>query len=245
MAAFGLIAPHYDELMSKVPYDTWAGYYRLLLAQIGHEPETLLDVCCGTGTCAEILTREGYKVTGFDISPPMIAEAIRKAHEKNLQIDYHVADAATLELDTKFDSAYSFFDSLNYIADPEHLRKSIIKVGEHLNPGGSFIFDVNTAYSFEANLFDQEDMRKDTKLKYHWRGDYDSEKKIITVTMNFWYGDQVFQEVHVQRAYSDEEIRDYLSDADLEVVKLFDSYTLDHPREKSDRLHYVTVLRTG
>lgn len=245
MAAFGPIAPYYDQLMSQVPYDTWAGYYRLLLAQIGHQPETLLDVCCGTGTCAELLTKEGYQVTGFDISEPMIEQAKKKAREKELNIDYHVADAAHLNLEKKFDSAYSFFDSLNYITDPEHLRKSIKKIGEHLNPEGSFIFDVNTAYAFEASMFDQEDMRKDSKLKYHWRGEYDKATKIIKVKMNFWYEDQEFQEVHVQRAYSDEEIRDYLSDANLEVVKHFDSYTLDHPREKSDRVHYITVLRSG
>ena len=245
MASFGPIAPYYDELMSQVPYDTWAGYYRLLLAQLGHEPESLLDVCCGTGTCAEILTEEGYQVTGFDISEPMIAEARRKAEEKGLDIDYHVADAAELDLGTQFESAYSFFDSLNYITDPEHLRKSIIKVGEHLVPGGSFIFDVNTEYAFTEHMFDQEDLRKATKLKYHWRGDYDTETKIIKVKMNFWYGEEEFQEVHVQRAYSDEELREYLDDADIDVVKVFDSYTLDPPRKKSDRLHYVAVKRTG
>ena len=245
MASFGPIAPFYDELMSKVPYSTWVSYYRLLLAQVGHKPETLLDVCCGTGSCAEILTEEGYKITGFDISEAMIKEAVKKAKKRKLKIDYHVADAATLKLDKKFDAAYSFFDSLNYITEPEHLRKSIIKVSEHLKPGGVFIFDVNTAYAFEKKMFDQEDMRKDTRLKYHWRGEYDSCTKIIKVKMNFWHEEGEFQEVHVQRAYSDEELREFLSDAGLAVARVYDSYTLDPQREKSDRIHYVTVLRTG
>ena len=46
MASFGPIAPHYDLLMANVPYEMWAGYYRLLLAQHELAPDYLLDVCC-------------------------------------------------------------------------------------------------------------------------------------------------------------------------------------------------------
>ncbi|MCH8979774.1 MAG: hypothetical protein IH945_11110, partial [Armatimonadetes bacterium] len=101
------------------------------------------------------------------------------------------------------------------------------------------------AYAFEQKMFDQEDMAKGTQLKYSWRGSYDRNSRLITINMEFWAGDQAFKEQHVQRAYSDEELRDYLSDAAMDVVKVYDSYTLDPPRERSDRLHYLAVLRTG
>ena len=241
MTAFADIAPFYDRLMHKVQYKMWAGYYRLLLAQIGHEPHTLLDVCCGTGTCAELLAEEGFQVTGFDISGPMVAEARRKSK----RAEFVVADAAELDLGKKFDAAYSFFDSLNYITDPERLGAAIKRVAEHLRPGGSFIFDVNTAYAFEQKMFDQEDVAKGTQLKYSWRGAYDSKTRLITIDMQFWAGDQQFSEQHLQRAYSDEELRDYLSDAGMDVARVYDSYTLDPPRERSDRLHYLAVLHTG
>ena len=230
-ASFGKIAPYYDRLMHKVQYEMWVGYYRLLLAQIGHGPHTLLDVCCGTGSVAELLAKEGYQVTGFDISEPMVEQARRKSKEA----DYVVADAAELDLGKKFDAAYSFFDSLNYITDPERLRAAVKRVGEHLQPGGSFIFDVNTAYAFEQRMFDQEDRRQGSPLKYTWRGSYDRKTRLISISMQFWAGDEQFTEHHVQRAYSDEELRDYLSDARMEVARVYDSYTLDPPRERSDR----------
>ena len=239
--SFASIAPYYDRLMHKVQYGMWAGYYRLLLAQIGHEPQTLLDVCCGTGSVAELLAKEGFQVTGFDISEPMVEEARRKSDAA----EYVVADAAELDLGKKFDAAYSFFDSLNYITEPERLRAAVKRVGEHLEPGGSFIFDVNTAYAFEQRMFDQEDLSKGSPLKYTWRGSYDRKTRIITIDMDFWAGDEAFKEQHLQRAYSDEELRDYLSDARMEVVRVYDSYTLDPPRERSDRLHYLAVLRSG
>ena len=245
MASFGPIAPYYDRLMRDVPYEMWAGYYRLLLAQLGASPHTLLDVCCGTGTLAELLTGEGFTVTGFDVSAPMVAEAVRKSREKGLEIDYHVSNAADLDLGSRFEGAYSFFDSLNYITDPEELRMAVRRVGEHVEPSGSFIFDVNTAYAFEKRMFDQRDMRKSSKLQYVWRGDYDPATRLIEVRMDFWFAGAPFSEVHVQRAYTNDELHGFLDEAGFDVERVFESYTLDPPRKSSDRLHYVAVRRRG
>ncbi len=241
MASFGPIAPHYDLLMSNVPYDMWAGYYQLLLAQVGASPKTLLDVCCGTGAVAELLAKEGYQVTGFDLS----REMIEAARAKGSGIEYFVADASEVDLGRTFDAAYSFFDSLNYITEPERLGMAVKRVAAHLPEGGTFVFDVNTAYAFERRMFDQTDMKKSTRLKYKWVGDYDRAAKIIRVQMDFWLDGRPFSEVHVQRAYSDDEIRSFLSEAGFSVERVFESYTLDHPGKTSDRLHYVAVKDGG
>lgn len=245
MHSFCTIAPFYDRLMAQVPYEMWAGYYRLLLAQCGASPQRLLDVCCGTGTLCEILTADGFEVTGFDVSEPMIEVARTKARERGLDIAYHVADAARLDLGAKFEGAYSFFDSLNYITDPKGLQRAIKKVSKHLSVGATFVFDVNTAYAFESRMFDQQDLRKASKLTYKWVGDYDPETRLICVRMDFWNEGERFQETHVQRAYSDEELRGYLGLAGMRVERAYDSYTLDPPRDRSDRVHYVAIKDGG
>lgn len=242
MASFGPIAPHYDLLMSNVPYDMWASYYRLLLASHHLNPETLLDVCCGTGSVAEFLADDGYIVEGFDLSEAMIAEARRKEESAQRGITYHVADATRLDLGKKFDSAYSFFDSLNYITTLEGVTQAIIGVGRHLVDDGSLIFDVNTAYAFEEKMFDQKDMRKRAAIQYDWKGNYDPESRIIRVDMKFWRDGEEFEEVHVQRAHSDEEIREALRLAGFAQVRAYDSYTLDPVHRKSDRVHYVVKM---
>lgn len=241
MAAFGPIAPFYDELMRSVPYRMWTGYYLLLLAQQDVKPRTILDVCCGTGILAEMLTREGFEVTGIDLSAPMIDVARRKAARKKLAIRYECQDAAELDLGTTFDAAYSFFDSLNYIVDPERLRQAIARVAAHLNPGGSFVFDLNTAYAFEANLFDQHQLSLKAKVRYDWKGYWDPETRLIRVEMDFWKGDEAFHEVHVQRAHSDFEVREFLAEAGFEEIRCYHSYTLDRPRKNTDRVHYSAI----
>lgn len=245
MASFGPIAPYYDELMSEVPYKMWVGYYQLLLEQVGAKPMTVLDVCCGTGNVAELLARESYHVTGFDLSSPMIEVARKKAEKKGLAIDYHVADATKLKLGREFDAAYSFFDSLNYITEVAALARAIKRVGEHVSKGGTFVFDLNTEYAFEKRMFDQRDQRRATRLKYRWEGTYDPATRLIEVDMQFNYNGQDFREVHVQRAHTDDEVRDHLAKAGFEVAHVYESYTLDRPRKTSDRLHYVAIKTKG
>jgi len=242
MASFGPIAPHYDILMANVPYDMWAGYYRLLLTRHELDPDRILDVCCGTGTVSELLTEAGYEVSGFDLSAAMIEEAKNKTQKKGLNIDYYVADATTLDLGKTFEGAFSFFDSLNYITTLEGFRMAIHSVANHLEPGAAFIFDVNTPYAFEQQLFDQEDQRKRALIKYSWQGKYEPETRIIRVEMNFDRNGEQFQEVHIQRAHSDDEIREALRDAGFVSCAAYDSYTLDRPNKQSDRVHYVALM---
>ena len=239
--SFTDVAPHYDELMRQVPYRMWVGYYLLLLSHQGQHPKRILDVCCGTGTMCELLTAEGFELAGVDLSAEMIREARKKASRNRLDIRYEVGDAAEFEMGDTFDAAFSFFDSLNNILDPAHLQTAFKQISKHVKPGGSFIFDVNTSYAFETNLFDQEHLKKGNAIRYQWRGDWNPETQIITVNMNFWKGDKEFTEVHRQRAYSDEALREMLANAGFVDVRTFHSYSLNPPRFKSDRVHYCCV----
>ncbi|MBN9501395.1 MAG: hypothetical protein BGO01_01100 [Armatimonadetes bacterium 55-13] len=239
--SFTAVAPFYDELMKQVPYRMWVGYYLLLLSHQNAHPKTILDVCCGTGTMCEMLTQEGYEMAGVDLAAEMIRIAKKKASRKRLNIHYECADAAEFEMGDTYDAAYSFFDSLNNILDADQLQRAFIQVAKHIKPGGSFIFDVNTAYAFETQLFDQEDLKQRSKLKYKWNGDWDPEKRIITVNMKFWRNGEEFTETHRQRAYTDEELIGMLVQAGFKDIQRFHSYTLNPPRFKSDRLHYTAI----
>jgi len=239
--AFNSIAPYYNALMAGVPYRMWVGYYRLLLGKQGVNPQHYLDLCCGTGTIAELLARERQPVVGVDLSPQMIEVARRSAAELRLPIEYVCADVCDLDLGRKFDAAYSFFDSLNYILDPERLRSALHRAFAHLHPGGSLVFDLNTAYAFERKMFDQRDTRKGAPVRYVWSGEYDPDSLIIRVTMEFDTPGGHFVEVHEQRAHPPEEVRAYLEQAGFRDIEVFDSYTLDPPRKRSDRIHFAAL----
>jgi SAM-dependent methyltransferase len=237
--AFGPIAPYYDELMRGVPYRMWTGYYLLLLSHQGVRPKKLLEVCCGTGTLCEMLYDEGFTVAGFDISPGMIEAARKKARKANRAIRYEVDDARTFDMGEPFEAAFSFFDSLNNLLEPAELLAAFRRVAAHLPPGGSFVFDLNTAYAFEQRMFDQKELAKNRRLRYDWVGHYDPATRNITVEMDFWYRGEAFHETHVQHAYQLDEVFEMLDEAEFTDVKVFDSYTLNPPRVTADRWHFM------
>lgn len=235
MSSFVEIAEHYEDLMSGVPYPMWVSYLKLLWANYDVKPKNVLEICCGTGTMCRLLEKEGYSATGVDISEQMIA----KARELSPTIEYYAQNAAEMNLGKRFDAAFSFFDSFNYIADPDACREAIHRAAKHLVPGGLFAMDLNTAYAFEEKMFDQQNLKPAAKVRYKWRSSWLPETRICTVDMEFWAGNNHFKEVHVQRAHSQEEIGRWMAEAGFESVKFYDAYTLDPPRGRSDRIHTV------
>ena len=55
-----------------------------------------LDAGCGTGFLSFELTARGHRVTGIDFAPAMLAEARRKAAERNVSVRFEEADAEQL-----------------------------------------------------------------------------------------------------------------------------------------------------
>jgi ubiquinone/menaquinone biosynthesis C-methylase UbiE len=241
VTSFTEIAEFYDDLMKPVPYRMWSSYYLLLLSMQGQKPKSVLDACCGTGTLTHMLTHEGLEVEGFDLSEPMIRQARLKAERRKMPLRFEVANACTVDMGRQYDAALCFFDSFNNITDPQDLLKAFQRIAAHLPSGGSFIFDLNLAYAFEQKMFNQQDMSKSSKVRYRWRGDYNPRTFIIQVNMQFWVGDQEFTETHTQRAYEIEEVVDLLDEAGFRDIRVFESYTLNPPREKSDRVHFACV----
>jgi SAM-dependent methyltransferase len=238
MSSFTSIAPYYEDLMDGVPYAMWVSYLKLLWANIDAKPRSVLEVCCGTGKLCRLLTAEGYSLTGVDLSREMIRVARKLAPE----IHFEAQDAAEMHLGESFDAAFSFFDSLNYITDPDRTALAIRRVAEHLRPGASFAFDLNTQYAFEQDMFSQEDMKPGRKVRYKWQASWDEASRICAVHMDFWAAGRHFVETHHQRAHSLDEIEAWMSDAGFVRLRFYDAYTLDPPRGRSDRIHVVGVI---
>ncbi len=239
MSSFRRVAPHYETLMAEVPYAMWVEYLKMLWAKVGIQPRSVLEVCCGTGRICRMLAAEGYEVAGVDLSPEMIAEAKHIASESHLPIEFSVQDASEMRLNRRFDAALSFFDSLNNIIDYDRFAAAIQRTYEHLKPGGAFIFDLNTAYAFEHNMFDLFCKDKRAKVRYEWKGEWDAARSLCTIKMEFATDRERFSELHVQRAYSLAEVKQAMASAGFENVEIFHAYTMNPPRASSDRIHVL------
>ena len=68
MSAYEALAGSYDALTQDVPYEAILDYVEALLARHGRQPETVLDLACGTGSLAALLAQRGYRVLAADAS---------------------------------------------------------------------------------------------------------------------------------------------------------------------------------
>ena len=240
------LASVYDRVMRHVPYRMWVRYIHQILETLQFAPKSVLDVACGTGAVTIALAKMGYEVVGVDVSPEMIEQARAKVCSRELAIEFHVQDAAAMKLGRKFDMALSLFDSLNYLTDPASLTMACRRVAEHLHRPGVFIFDLNTEYAFLHNLFDQDNVGTDENPIYVWKSRYDRGAKLCTVAMEFRFRVanevRVFRETHVQRAYSDAEIREMLSAAGFGEVIAYHAYSFLPPGPTTDRIYCVALL---
>lgn len=243
--AFGPVAVYYDHLMAGVPYRFWVEYLERIWKRHSSQPHAVLDLACGTGTITRLLAQRGCAMTGVDLAPAMLEAARVKTLAQGLSIPYVQQDAADLDLPGQlFDGVICLFDSLNYILEPMRLRQSFARVFAHLQPGGCFIFDVNTEYALAEGMFNQSCSRKDEPLHYRWRSRYNAETQICTVNMHFSYDAgtgkrELFQEVHRQRTYYKEDLCDWLRAAGFAEVFVYDAYGLERPKKRSDRLFFV------
>lgn len=245
---YGDVAAIYDALMAGVPHSAWLTRIERAARVRGKNPLSALEVACGTGIVSQLLARRGYRpVVGVDIAPAMIAIARTKAEAAGPPVSsvrFEVQDATRLDLGGHtFDLVVSLFDSLNYIVEPSDLRTAFVRIFAHTAPGGLFAFDLNSLYALSHDLFTQASFVG--PLRHSWRSTWDRETRLCRVDMAFAVTDEEtgevreFQEIHVQRAYTTTEIRQFVSEAGFTDLEVFGNYGERGPSPNSDRLLFV------
>ncbi len=239
---FNKLAPYYDEVMSVVPYRQWVQYIRRILAKFDFEPVDILDIACGTGTVEKYLVKKGYIVTGIDISSGMIKTAQEKALSQEMtNVRFMVMDASKMTFSSDFDLAISLFDSLNYVLSSKAIQDIFECTYKALRPGGYFIFDLNSEYALEKNLFTQDNYDDDlATVKHQWNSKYNKKTRVATVEMYFYLPDgRVFKEIHKERAHQHLDIIHWLKDAGFKFIDAYDAYSFLPVGKRSDRIFYI------
>lgn len=101
--------------------------------------EHVLDIGCGCGTTALLLAKAvapGGKVSGVDISAPMLARARARAKAADADIAFAEADASERAFEPEFDLVFSRFGAM-FFADP---AAAFANTRKALKPGGRMAF---------------------------------------------------------------------------------------------------------
>ncbi len=241
MDAYHALAVSYDRLTNDVDYEATVAFYNEILKREGLRPRTAVDLACGTGSVAILLAEKGLRVTGVDLSEDMLTAAWDKASEMEEPPLFICQPLQALHLPRGVDLAVCALDSLDYITEPEHCREAIRRIYKVLNPGGIFIFDVNTTEKLRA-MDGQVFLDEDDDVYCVWRGEFDEGTNICSYAMDLFRREgncwsRSFEE-HQEYAYSEEQLRQYLQDAGFTRIRVYGDRVFESPREGEQRIYF-------
>ncbi len=110
----------------------------------------ILDVGCGTGRHSIELARRGYRMTGLDLSPHMLAQARKKAEAAGVHVDWVQGNATQFSFAEPFDGAICLcegsFGLLEAADDPiEHPQAILSNISRSLQRDARCLFTVLSA----------------------------------------------------------------------------------------------------
>ncbi|WP_458206335.1 class I SAM-dependent methyltransferase [Haladaptatus sp. NG-SE-30] len=157
----------------------------------GRRVDTALDLGCGNGRHAEVLTAHAQRVVGADVSAGLLAEALARARERDYEVELVQCDAARLPLtDDSIDLAV-YVATLHHLPTREARVESLNELARVLGAEGTALV---SAWSTAHDRFEQEE-GFDTTVDWTLPG-----------------GETVPRFYHI---YSPEEFRDDLADSAL------------------------------
>ena len=240
MNAYGTLAYSYDRLTNDVDYKAVVDFYWEILNREGLAPRTAVDLACGTGSVACLLAEKGLQVTGVDMSEEMLTVAMQKAQSMDNRPLFVCQQLQQLHLPVAVDLAVCALDSMDYITNPDDCKEAIRRIYKALNPGGCFIFDVNTPGKLQA-MDGQVFLDEDDDVFCIWRGSFDTDTNICTYGMdlfqregNVWHRSQ---EEHSEYAYSQEELVDYLRAAGFTDITVYADRKFEQPTHGEQRIY--------
>ena len=241
MDAYHALAASYDRLTNDVDYEATVEFYMEILRREGLKPRTVVDLACGTGSVTKILAEKGFVVIGVDLSEEMLTEAFQKVQDMGNPPRFVCQPLQELWLPRGVDMAVCALDSLDYITNPNDCAEAICRTYKALNPGGIFIFDVNTPEKLRA-MDGQIFLDEDDDVYCVWRGEFDEETNICSYAMDlFQRSGDVWQrsyEEHCEYAYSEVQLRAYLKAAGFTHIEVYADRKFEAPGAGEQRIYF-------
>lgn len=243
MEAYSALAPYYDAFNRDVSYDGILRFYQRLFARAGISPQLVLDLACGTGAMSIRLAAAGYEVIAADASSQMLSIAsARPVPENAIAPIYLCQRMERLDLYGTIDAAVCCLDGVGYVTKPETLARAFSRVRLFLNPGGVFIFDVNSAYRLR-HLDEQAFTRECERAFCVYQADYSEKTKLLTYTLDLFEQEgRLYRrstEYHRERAYEAQELTSMLLSAGFSDVELFGDCREAPPEPDEGRLFFL------
>ena len=238
-----MLARFYDR-MQDVDYPALAQRLLALCARHGHTPRQVLDLACGTGSLCAALAAHGLDLVGTDASEQMLALAAGKCPDAL----FLCQDMLSLDLYGTVDTVFCTLDGVNHLLSEADAAAAIARAALFLEPGGLFVFDVNTPYKFAHVLDGNAYVYDFDEIYCVWQSSFDADSGLCRFDLTFfeprgrlWRREE---ESFCERAYTRAQLETWLRRAGLSPLAVYDGYDAARaPGETAPRA--VFVARKG
>lgn len=159
---WSMVAPDYEDHAGNVEEYGSPGYDRWVKAVADILPDTpsdVVDLATGTGYMALIAAGLGHRVTGYDLSPQMVAIAERNAEERGLPVRFGIGDAVAPDLEAGSADVLMNRHLLWTLREPEvamaNWRRILRPGGLVLSVDGFWFADEGPKDEGDPNVFDR------------------------------------------------------------------------------------------
>jgi cyclopropane fatty-acyl-phospholipid synthase-like methyltransferase len=202
---------------------------------------TVLDVPCGEGRLALQLAALGLRVTGVDITLPLLEDARRKAAERRLEVTWEHRDMRDLPWREAFDGAFCFWGSFGYF-DEQGNADFLTAVARALKPGARFLVEMHVAETLLPRFQERSWHRVGETLMVQARR-YDHVRSRINVEWTFIKNGEVVERRSSIRIYTYHELCRLLEEAGFTACEGYDGASEAPFQLGSQRLVLVATKR--
>jgi hypothetical protein len=114
-----------------------------------------------------------------------------------------------------------------------------------LNPGGLFVFDMNTIYKFKEAIGNKTYAENHEDYAYIWDNYYYEDEGINEYEVNVFIKNEMglyekSTEIHHERGYEIEEIKALIETSGLKLEAIYHDNTFEDVKATTERMYFVT-----
>lgn len=249
MSGYGNFAFFYDSLNSGADYENRGEYlWSLFKKHGGHTPKTCLDLACGTGILTEFFCKKGADMIGVDGSADMLSQARERLLGNFPETLLLCQEMTELDLYGTVEGGICTLDSLNHLGSIDEVATVFSRLKFFIEPGGLFIFDVNTPYKHKNILANNCFVLEDDRIYCGWQNFCDQSTLSVDIVLDIFLKQNGrydrFHEEFSERAYEPQELSEVIEQNGFSVEAVYGDMTAEPPKPEEQRIVYV-IKRKG
>ncbi len=205
-------AKYYDRFYQKKDYKKEVNFLMNFISN----KDKILDIGCGTGIHASLISNKGFYIDGLDLNKEMLEIA-----KTRLNSNLYLQDILNIKIAKKYNIIISMFAVLNHLKNTNDLEKCLFNLKSILQDDGKIIIDLHNPQSSGNKIDSYDGMIR--KMEWIYNKDTRIEKSKIT----FEIDNQKYNDSHTFRIFTIDEVKECCKKVGLKVEKVYENYDIN------------------